>query len=365
MTAPIAFYITAHGFGHGVRSSDIIRAYKRQHPEHPAYIVSGLPAAFFQARLGDVLSPFDTIRNASFDVGMVQQDAIRTDVEATLAATLDLCHRAEELVLGEQDYLSRNGIRAVVADIPGIPLAAAKRAGIPAIAIGNFSWDWIYAEFAARDPRWQPVIEHFQGCYRQADLLLRLPFPCDTGVFRRIEDVPLLAELGRSRRDELARDFGASLEKRWVLLSFTSLQWEPGALRKLQALQDYEFFVVRPFDWPDTGLHAVEPARYPFSDVVASVDVVVSKPGFGIVSDCIANGKPLIYADRTDFAEYEVLVDAIALYLRNHHIPSSDLYAGDLLPALEHVLTAPEPAERLGRGGAGLAARRIYELAFA
>lgn len=365
MTAPIAFYITAHGFGHGVRSCDIIRAYKRQYPEQPVHIVSGLPVAFFQARLGELLNSFDTIRNASFDVGMVQQDAIRTDVKATLTVTLDLCHRAEELIRGELVYLRRNGIRAVIADIPGVPLAAAKRLGIPAIAVGNFSWDWIYAEFAACDPRWHPVVEHFEACYRQADLLLRLPFPCATGVFPRIEDVPLLAEPGRSRRNELARDFGASPENCWVLLSFTSLQWEPGALRKLQALQDYEFFAVRPFDWPDTGLHAVEPARYSFSDVLASVDVAVSKPGFGIVSDCIVNAKPLIYADRSDFAEYEILVDAIRRYLRNCHIPSPDVYAGDLRPALERVLTAPEPTERLDRGGAGIAARRIYQLAFA
>ena len=52
--------------------------------------------------------------------------------------------------------IAETGARLVVADIPSIPIEAAKRCGIPAVAMGNFSWDWIYADFAARDFTLQP-----------------------------------------------------------------------------------------------------------------------------------------------------------------------------------------------------------------
>ena len=35
----------------------------------------------------------------------------------------------------------------VVADIPPLALAAARLAGVPAIALGNFTWDWIYRDY--------------------------------------------------------------------------------------------------------------------------------------------------------------------------------------------------------------------------
>jgi len=362
-TRPIAYYVSAHGFGHGVRSCDILRALRHHCPDRPLHIVSGLGAGFFQTRLGAVLTPADHLRQAAFDVGVVQPDAIRTDVEATRREVLALCAGAEDRIRAEQEYLGRQGIAAVVADIPGIPLAAARRAGIPAIAVGNFSWDWIYAPFLEGDPRWLPALEHFRACYAEADLLLQLPFPCDMSAFRRIETIPLLATPGTARRAELAERTGAALDCSWVLLSFVSLRWEAGAMERLLSLPGHEFFVVQPFDWPGTGFHVIDPRQVPFVDVLASVDVVVSKPGFGIVSECIANDKPLLYADRADFREYPVLVEAIRRYLRQAHIPAERLCAGDLADALARLAQQPPPPETLATGGAEVAARRISELA--
>jgi L-arabinokinase len=97
----------------------------------------------------------------------------------------------------------------------------------------------------------------------------------------------------------------------------------------------------------------------PFSDVLASVDSVVSKPGYGILSDCVVNGKPLVYADRENFMEYPILVEAIRRYLRHRHIPAARLYGGDLREALEAVRWSPDPPETCPTGGALVAARHL------
>ena len=91
----------------------------------------------------------------------------------------------------------------------------------------------------------------------------------------------------------------------------------------------------------------------------ASCDIVISKPGFGLVSECIVNNKPLIYSDRGDFAEYPYLVEGIEKYLRNVHIPSTQLYAGELRSVLEEIHSAPEPSEALESGGAGQIAEEL------
>jgi hypothetical protein len=44
-----------------------------------------------------------------------------------------------------------------------------------------------------------------------------------------------------------------------------------------------------------------------FADVVASVDAVFAKPGYGTMGECMANRTPVIYYPRPEFAEYPAL----------------------------------------------------------
>jgi hypothetical protein len=89
-----------------------------------------------------------------------------------------------------------------------------------------------------------------------------------------------------------------------------------------------------------------------FSDVLASSDMVVTKPGYGILSDCVANAKPIVYAEREDFIEYPLLEKELQRFLKNAHIPAADLYAGHLGPALAAIESVPAPKETLPGGGA-------------
>jgi L-arabinokinase len=91
------------------------------------------------------------------------------------------------------------------------------------------------------------------------------------------------------------------------------------------------------------------------------VDLVVSKPGYGLLSDCIVNEKPLLYVDRTDFLEYPILVAALERYLQHQHIPAEELYRGNLQPYLERLQAGPPPRDRIGHHGAAVAAERILE----
>jgi L-arabinokinase len=271
----------------------------------------------------------------------------------------DVYGRRDDLVRAERIFLEEQGVDVVVADVPAIPIEAAKAAGLPALAVGNFSWDWIYSAFHDRDPRWAGMSAAFADGYAKTDLLLRLPFYGDMSSFPRRVDVGLVAAPGRNRRAELAALTGADTGKRWVLLSFTSLEWSEEALRAVEGLTDYEFFTVEPLGWPIANAHGVDRARVPFCDIMASVDGVVSKPGFGMLSECIVNRKPLLYADRTDFIEYPILVEALEKYLQNQHVPAEELYRGAIGPYLDRLWTRPAPGETVASDGAAAAVAQI------
>ena len=41
-----------------------------------------------------------------------------------------------------------------------------------------------------------------------------------------------------------------------------------------------------------------------YEDLVAAVDVVVTKPGYGIIAECVANDTAIVYTSRGHFVEY-------------------------------------------------------------
>lgn len=353
----IAYYITAHGYGHGTRSCDILNALRAEDPNVPILVKTDLPEDFMRSRLAADIE----LQRGAFDVGLIQKDSIQVDLDASLETIETLYARESELIQQEVEFICRENIGVAVADVPAIPLAAAQQAGIPNIATSNFGWDWIYADFVQHDPRWQYFSDKFRDVYERTDLLLRQPFAESMEAFPYKLDLPLLAKPGKNKRELVAKISGANASKKWILLSFTSLNLGPAALDQLSTLSDCELFAVEPLEWPGTSIHSISRSQVCFADMLASTDVVVTKPGFGIVSECVANRKPIIYSDRSNFREYPVLVKNIRKYCRQAFIPNTELYEGKLSRALEEIQSAPEPVEQISRGGAELAARNILD----
>ena len=94
-------------------------------------------------------------------------------------------------------------------------------------------------------------------------------------------------------------------------------------------------------------------------DVVAAVDVVVTKPGYGIISECAANDTALLYTDRGHFIEYDVLVREMPRYVRCAYLPQAKILTGHWQAALDQLIAAPGPAARQAVDGADVAARWI------
>ncbi len=99
-----------------------------------------------------------------------------------------------------------------------------------------------------------------------------------------------------------------------------------------------------------------------YEDVVAAVDVVVTKPGYGIISECLANDTALLYTDRGHFIEYDVLVREMPRHVRCAYLPQAEILRGHWQDALDAVVAAPPSRGAAGdqRRGGG---RRLDRLA--
>src|SRR5439155_13831806 len=140
----------------------------------------------------------------------------------------------------------------------------------------------------------------------------------------------------------------------------------------LGRLRDY---MIMTTDFPAQG-HDIKPASglmylpearlygagYRYQDLVLAADVVVTKPGYGIISECIANDAAMLYTSRGRFPEYDVLVKEMPKYLRAQFIEQPDPLAGRLAPSLERLLASPPPPLTPAVNGADVAAEEILKL---
>jgi hypothetical protein len=97
-----------------------------------------------------------------------------------------------------------------------------------------------------------------------------------------------------------------------------------------------------------------------YPDVVGAADVVVTKPGYGIVTDAIGAGTRMVYTERGDFPEYPVMVREMGRWVACVHVGNPDLLAGRLVEPVRRALALPVPPPP-DLGGASRAAERILE----
>lgn len=362
----VAFYISGHGFGHASRQVEVINALGALTGAH-LLIRTAVSRALLERTLR---VPFELDPGAC-DTGVIQSSSLAHDdtatVEAAMAFDQEYEHRAEAEVAR---MLSRS-VELVVGDIPPLAFDVARRLGVPSVAIGNFTWDWIYETHEGFLPDGRAALERMRKAYRQATLALALPFATGFEVFPNVESLPLIARRSTQPRDEARRHFGLPIDGKVALLSFGGYGLPALNLTSVDCREDWTIVTTDRVsgDQGATAPHVrvlVERDalvdRFRYEDLVAAVDVVVTKPGYGIMAECASTGTAMLYTSRGQFREYDVLVGALEQLVRSRFISQTDLFAGRWRDALEALVVSPPPPRRLATDGADVAAHRIAAL---
>lgn len=363
----IAFYISGHGFGHASRQIEILNALGSRLDAATRLLVRTSAARWLFDR---TLSTPAVFVPGDCDTGIVQIDSLRLDEAATVQAACAFYSTFTDRVQAECSMLQAHGVRLVVADAPPLACAAAAAAGIPSIVISNFTWDWIYEAY---EPRWRSaspdVLRLIRSAYSVAGEGWRLPMGGGFATFGSVVDLPFVARKAAWPRERVLDALQLPAARPLVLSSFGGYGldgFDPGALDCLD-----EWTVVITGRTPPPALPrgiaiVAEDVLYArglrYEDLVAAVDVVATKPGYGIISECVANGTAMLYTSRGNFPEYDVMVREMPRVLRCRYIDQESLLAGRWRIALNGLLAAPAPTERPSTNGAEIAADRIVRL---
>jgi UDP:flavonoid glycosyltransferase YjiC (YdhE family) len=338
----IVYYISGHGFGHASRSIELMRALVHRQPDLRITVKTTAPSWLFDN------VPGATYEQSEVDVGLTQTDSVTIDVADSAVRAARFYRDFDRRADSEAAWMRTVDAGLVLGDVPPLAHAAAARAGLASVAISNFTWDWIYEAYGAFDYEAPGTLQTIRDAYRHCTLGLRLPMHGGFATFPRVTDIPFIARRSTRSRTETRRLMGVPADRPFVLASFSG------------------YGLDVPFDRiaADENLTIVASATAPrsplsYEDLVAAADLVISKPGYGIVSECVANGTPFLYTSRGRFAEYDVFVAEMPRVLRCRFIPQDDLRAGRWREHVDALLAQPDPPERARVDGADVAAELI------
>ena len=362
----VCFYISGHGFGHASRQIEIINALGALRPDLTIVVRTSAATWLFDrtARVPTVLVAGEC------DTGVIQIDSLHLDERETMRRAAAFYATFDARVRNEAALLRGHDVRFVIADAAPLGPAAAAAAGVSSVVVSNFTWDWIYEAYVSADPSAPEVLAIMRDAYRHADAAWRLPMYGGFATFDTIVDVPYVARHARHDRRDVREMLGLPADRPLVLSSFGGYGVDGLDVGRLDCLADYNVVLTHRASSdvaPSApGIHQIlEPQLYGsglrYEDLVGACDVVATKPGYGIIAECVANRTAVLYTPRGHFVEYNVLVRAMPRVLRCQYISHEDLFGGRWRATLDRLLSSPPPPDTPRTDGAVVVADMIGE----
>lgn len=295
-------------------------------------------------------------------MGILQRDSLELDLNETFKACSALHNQIPALINREVEFVKRHDICLILGDIPPIAFEIAARASIPSVAITNFTWNWIYRAYVETYPEFLSLIEEMERFYRKATLALTLPYPGKMDVFPKQESIPWIARVSSLNKQQAKAKFKIPESAITILLSFGGLGLKRLPWRRLKQLRDFYFVATDETTQRDGNLLILPDAQREYQDLVCGADVIVTKPGYGIVTDVISHQIPALYTERGEFPEYPLLVQALNDLATAEFVPQNDLLIGNIEPLIARLLNKDRNWPTVGLNGAAVAAEKILTL---
>ncbi len=301
--------VSAHGYGHLSQVAPVINAVRERLPNLKLTVQGAFSRELVSGRIaGD----FEQI-NEPADVGFAMHGPTVIDWPTTLDWFRSFHRDWDAKLAAEQALLRDRRIDLVVADIPYLPIAAARAVGIPVVAYSSLNWVDTLLENRAVAEALSAEIALMREIYASADwfILPEPSIPMDwLAEFDRDNRYPVapVSASPRDRRDELVQLLNLNPEARLVLVSLGGIPMEE-ALTRWPRLEGVQWLVDAEADPARPDQISIQGLNWPFPDLIGSVDLLVTKPGYGTFTEAARCGIPVLNIERTDWAESRYVIE--------------------------------------------------------
>jgi hypothetical protein len=334
--------ISGHGFGHVAQTAPILNLLHERMPQLRITVRSTVPLAHLRAR---IQAPFAHLTSEG-DIGMVMSSALDIRVEDSCSAYRAFHSDWVARVAGEARLLRELGADMVLSNVGYLPLAGAQQCSIPNAALCSLNWFDIYRHYCAD----VTIATQIHDCYANADVFLRATPGMAMSNLPNLIPVAPIAAIGTNRRAELDQHLKLSSDEKLVLVSMGGIsgrlpieRWPRiGGVRLLvQADWQVEHPDVIILETLQTE-NFCPGTRISFSDLLASSDALICKPGYGSFAEAACSGVPVLYVNRADWPEAPPLIEWLQQHCSCREVTRQTLEQGMIAGVLKDIWNAPQ-----------------------
>lgn len=333
--------ISAHGYGHAAQVVPVLNELGHQIPSLSIILRTNVPRHFFESRM---TVPWE-LQPAQLDVGCLQHGPITMDWEATWQAHRTFHTTWDARLKEEATAIRESQANLVLGNNPYLAMAAGAAAGIPTVAIASLSWDDILRKHVDPAHPWQAaILEDMGQAYGQADLLLRLTPGLPMPAFPRTQDIGSVAAPLPPARAQIREQLHIPDNDALVLVAFGGIRLEAFPFDRMESMPGIQFLIDGPVPRNSQRVHSLSSLSERFSTMLSSVDIIMTKPGYGTTIETVAVQTPMIYVRRYNFADEEPIVAYLHRYGRGVELSHEDFLQSRWEPAIFQALALPKPA---------------------
>lgn len=333
----IVVSISGHGYGHVAQTAPILNRLYQMQPHLRITVRSTVPSSHLNTRIH---APFTLMRSEG-DIGMVMSSALDVLVEDSCRSYREFHADWDARVAGEARLLHDLGADFVFSNVGYLPLAGAQRACIPNAALCSLNWFDIYSHYCGDGA----IAAEILKCYAGADAFLRATPGMAMKQLPNLVEVAPIADVGNDRRDELDRRLKLSNEEKLVLVSLGGITGRL-PMESWPRIDGVRWLVQADWNIMHPDAIVLESLHMGFSDLLASSDALLCKPGYGSFTEAVCSNTPVLFVARPDWPESPALIG----WLQRHG------ECGEISP---QALERGEIAEELGRLWRGTGSRNI------
>lgn len=343
--------ISGHGFGHVAQTAPVLNLLHERMPNLRITVRSAVPLTHLRSRIH---VPFEH-QQSHGDIGMVMSSALDVRVDESRAAYRTFHTDWSSRVTDEARLLREFGADMVFSNVGYLPLAGAQRAGIPNAALCSLNWADIYRHYCGEDE----VATQIHSCYVNTDAFLRATPGMAMTDLPDIIPVAPIAAIGTNRRDELHHQLKLPTDEKLVLVSMGGITSRL-PMERWPRMEGVRFLVQSSWQVEHPDAISFESLPMDFSDLLASSDALLCKPGYGSFVEAACSGVPVLYVNRPDWPEAPALVGWLKNQGGCREVSRQELEQGEIATELNALWQMPRVAAPTP-GGAGQVAVWLAE----
>jgi uncharacterized protein (TIGR00661 family) len=342
----ICFYISDYGYGHASRDIAIIRKILKENRDVKIFVKTDGPFHFVRQSLPKKNVKVIQTRN---DIGVAfKENSVSVDRVKTEKMLKEWRNSWDEYIHNERRFCETHKINLILSDIVPQPFIVADELDIPGIAISNFTWHYIFSNLFGDTP----ATERIKEAYQCADMALVLPFNDEKDFlkFRKKKEISLVSREITVDRHDMRRKGGVSDEELLVYvgvgLSFDSSYMS--SMKKID-VSKVKFLVSSNAELPFGNVVKIPNNETETQNYIAMCDLVVSKTGYGTVSEAVRARIPMFLLKREGFKEDELIGNTVEEMGIGKFISEKSFLDGDWVSDLNSNLNLNSLGEYIKR----------------